>query len=409
MRRLLSHSIFALGLVAAALVACSSDDTSTPNNNTSSSSGGTSSGGALDGADGVVNNYAENVYQNYSDILDEANKLQTAIKAFTDAPSDDTLEAAKKAWIAARKPYGPSEVYRFYEGPIDAEETDYEGNINSWPLDENFIDYTKDTKDGKDSLIGDNDFVITKETIKEKNTAGGEANVSDGYHAIEFLLWGQDNDPPADKTAGKRPVTDYTTDANAERRKSYLLAVTELLIDDLTAVRDAWAPDAEYRKSFVADSKTGLEKMLRGMGSLASGELAGERMSVAYTTKAQEDEHSCFSDNTDSDLQGNFIGIQNVYMGTYGSKSGDGVTKLVAAVDPDLDAKMKADLKTAEEAFDAIQAEPFDYSISLDDDAPERKNILAAINALKDIADDVSAVATKLGLSVTIETSDNTL
>lgn len=354
----------------------------------------------LENAQPVVESYASNAFANYSDALEGAKTLRSAIAAFTSAPSEATHRAAKEAWIAARKPYGPSEAYRFYSGPIDDEDPSHpgpEGDINSWPLDESFIDYTKDEPSA--GLINDLSFSITKESIAKKNTEGGEANVSDGYHAIEFLLWGQDVDDPAQKTAGHRAFTDYTTATNADRRKAYLTAVAELLVDDLQKVTDAWAPNQDnYRKTFVTDPKKALTELLTGIGSLANAELSGQRMSVAYTNRSQEDEHSCFSDTTNADLQGNFLGIQNVYLGTYGSNTtGPGVTSLVAAVDPALDAKVKADLRTAAAAFAAMQAEPFDYAIQLDDDTPERKNILAAIAAVKTIADDITQVGAKLG------------
>jgi putative iron-regulated protein len=232
--------------------------------------------------------------------------------------------------------------------------------------------------------------------------------VSDGYHAIEFLLWGQDTDEPSLKTQGHRSFTDYTTAKNADRRKAYLLAVTDLLIDDLQRVTDAWTPNADnYRRAFVADARGAVTKILIGIGSLSNAELSGERMTVAYKDKSQEDEHSCFSDTTDADLQGNFLGIQNVYLGTYGSNTnGAGISTLVAAVDPALDAKVRSDLQRTAAAFEAMQAQPFDHAIQLDDASAERKNILEAIQGVKTLADDITEVGAKLGVSLELEASE---
>jgi putative iron-regulated protein len=392
MRPLVSSSAFVL----VALVACSSEHPSSPS-------------APLAEAQPVVENYAANVYQNYLDTLDGAKKLKAAVEAFTAAPSEATHLAAKDAWVAARKPYRLSEAYRFYNGPIDNDDPASPGpeaDLNSWPLDENFIDYTKDEPDA--GLINDPSFEITKETIAKKNTDGGEANVSDGYHAIEFLLWGQDTDEPSLKTQGHRSFTDYTTAKNAERRKAYLLAVTGLLVDDLQKVTDAWTPNADnYRKAFVADAKGGVTKILTGLGSLSNAELSGERMTVAYKDKSQEDEHSCFSDTTNADLQGNFLGIQNVYLGTYGSNtSGPGLSRLVVAADPALDAKVKADLQSTAAAFEAMQAQPFDHAIQQDDSSPERQNILKAIQGVKTLAADIAQVAAKLDVSLQLEESE---
>lgn len=357
----------------------------------------------LAGEAAVAQQYATNVYANYSDVLDKAKALQAAIDSFLAAPSADGLEAAKAAWKAARTPYGPSEVYRFYNGPIDNEDTGPEGEINSWPLDENFIDYTRDDENA--GLVNKTDVALTKEEIRQENTNGGEKNISTGYHAIEFLLWGQDDIDPSLKTTGHRSFEDYTTAKNADRRSTYLKLVTEILVEDLQEVADAWAPNQDnYAKTFLAEAKGGaVTKILTGMGSLANAELSGERMTVAYKNRDQEDEHSCFSDTTNADLRGNFLGIQDVYLGRYGSNAGPGITTLVAAVDPALDEKMKSQLTTASAAFDAMQSVPFDYAISQPDGSPERTNVLNAILAVKEIAKTVEAIGQTLGVEFKVE------
>src|SRR5690349_14041747 len=89
-------------------------------------------------ASAAIADYKTLVFANYSDVLTGAQKLKVAIDAFLAAPSEATQQAAKDAWIAARLPYGPSEIFRFYDGPIDNAESGPESEINSWPLDENF-------------------------------------------------------------------------------------------------------------------------------------------------------------------------------------------------------------------------------------------------------------------------------
>ena len=182
------------------------------------------------------------------------------------APTEATLKAAKEAWLDARDVYGPTEVFRFYDGPIDNPDDGPEGQINAWPMDEAYVDYVED--DPEAGIINDTAGVpeITTDVLVAANEEGGETNISTGWHAIEFLLWGQDlsEDGP-----GARPVTDYTTSPTAERRAAYLTAVTDLLVDDLTASRDQWDPEGgAYREEFLADP-TGRVNILRGMGALS--------------------------------------------------------------------------------------------------------------------------------------------
>jgi putative iron-regulated protein len=346
----------------------------------------------------VVANYATLVEANYADALAEAEKLDAAVQAFTAAPSEKTLTAARKAWLAARKPYGLSEAYRFSQGPIDNDDQSDdipegpEGLINSWPLDESYIDYVQgpDGEPLNGGIINlTDDFPSIDAAVladANANPKVGETSISTGYHAIEFLLWGQDLsvDGPGD-----RPYTDYVTGAegtaeNQDRRAEYLLTVSKLLVDNLSEVNAAWTDGkANYRADFLAmPPKEALAKMLLGMGSLAGAELSGERMKVAYDNKDQEDEHSCFSDNTLADLHANATSVQDVLLGRYGDLDGPGIDDLVAAKDPALAEKLRTQLQGAIDEIDAVPA-PFDQAILGDDDTEARQHILAAIEGLQ--------------------------
>jgi putative iron-regulated protein len=349
----------------------------------------------------VLETYAANVHASYSDSLTKAQALKTTVDAFLASPSQATFDAAKQAWIAAREPYGQTEVYRFYDGPIDNPEDGPEGEINAWPLDEAYIDYVEGMPDA--GIINDKVTfpMITVDVIKAQNENGGEANISAGYHAVEFLLWGQDLSASG---AGARPYTDYVTNtgtaANQGRRRNYLQLATQLLVDDLTLVTEQWAPDVDnYRSEFVAGGKDSLQKILLGMGSLSGAELSGERMTVALDNRDQEDEHSCFSDNTHRDLIGNATGIQNVYLGKYGTNDGKGIEDLVRAKNPELADKLKNEIQAGITAINAIPA-PFDQAIMAD---PSRALVTAAIQALQTQTETTVEAATALGITINLE------
>jgi putative iron-regulated protein len=357
----------------------------------------------LEGAEPVVDNYAAVVRASYADSLAKAQELKTAVDAFVAAPSVTTLEAAKTVWLAAREPYGQTEVYRFYDGPIDNPEDGPEGRINAWPLDEAYVDYVV----GNENAGIINDPVgfptLTKDLIAEQNEKGAEENISTGYHAIEFLLWGQDLSTTG---PGARPHTDYLTvggtAANQARRGEYLKLVAELLVDDLKFVADQWAPGgANYGTDFAAvEGREAIRRIVQGMGSLSGSELSGERMATALDNRDQEDEHSCFSDNTHRDLRGNAIAMQNVYLGRYGSVDGPGLDELVRARDPELDAKMQEQLAASIAAIEAIPT-PFDQALL--DDANGRVKARAAITALRTQTDTTVEFATLLGITINLE------
>jgi putative iron-regulated protein len=342
----------------------------------------------------VVRHHAALVHASYEDTLAGATDLQRAVQAFVAAPSADTLSAARKAWLAGREWYLQTEAFRFYGGPID-DDKGPEGRLNAWPMDESYVDAVKGKPQA--GIVNNRKLAITKASLSKLNERGGEENIATGWHAIEFMLWGQDQSAtgPGDRSAddfidGRAP--------NADRRRQFLAVATELLVDDLRGLVAAWAPPSRnYRAAFERGGNESLRKMIVGMGSLSRGELAGERLEVALNSRDQEDEHSCFSDNTHRDAVGDAQGIANVWLGSFTRRDGSVLQgpspkDLVAARDATLAERTTRQLQASVAAAQAIQP-PFDREIG--DDAG-RQRIQAVIASLvqqsKDLVDAASAV-----------------
>ncbi|CAB5677449.1 imelysin family protein [Comamonas aquatica] len=349
-------------------------------------------------ASAVVQHYSTLVYANYSDTIAAAQQMQKAIHAFLAKPSPATQNAARKAWLDAREFYGQTEAFRFYDGPIDNADGP-EGQINAWPMDESYVDYV--VGDDNAGLINNRKLPITKERLAALNEHDGEENISTGWHAIEFMLWGQDLD---DHGPGARPYTDFVDGKkpNADRRRAYLKVVTELLLDDLQSVADQWKPGVKnnFRAPFDQGGDESLRKVFIGLGSLSRGELAGERLEVAMASRDQEDEHSCFSDNTHRDAVTNAQGIQNVWLGHYQRRNGTvlqgpGLRDWVAAQDPVIAEKTSLQIAKSVASAQAIPA-PFDQAIQGARDSAARAKIQATIDSLtqqsKDLVDAAKAV-----------------
>lgn len=345
----------------------------------------------------VLETYAQIVLATYEDTIAAARELDSAIDALLANPSEETLNAARERWRAARIPYAYSEAFRFYAGPIDSENGP-EGQLNGWPLDENHIDAVALDKYNAApglNIVGDAQSFpeITPELLAAQNEAGGEKNIASGYHAVEFLLWGQDaNDPPA--SAGQRPYTDFIpqsdapSDVNARRGK-YLKAASTLILSDLESVASQWRESKEpnYRTSFLTgDTYTSLKRMLTGIAALAEVEMAGERMNVPLLSSDQEEEQSCFSDFTAEDLRADAAGIEHIYFAQYqrrdGTKiSGPSVADLIKAKDARAAEEIEMRIARTREALAAVK-NPFDREI-LPDNAEGRRHIQEAIDALR--------------------------
>ncbi|MNK10552.1 Iron-regulated protein A precursor [compost metagenome] len=396
----------------------------------------------------VVATYSDLALAGYEDSLAAAKKLRDAIDALVAKPSAETLKAAREAWIVARVPYQQTEAYRFGNPIVD----DWEGRVNAWPLDEGLIDYV-DASYGTDNdqnayyavnvianskiSVGGKTVDVSKITPKLLSEVlheadGNEANVATGYHAIEFLLWGQDlngtgaapadrKGTPQERHSGNRPHTDFDpkqcTGGHCERRIEFLKAVTDLLVNDLEEMAGNWKKDGAARKAVEEDPKAGLIAMLTGLGSLSYGELAGERMKLGLMLHDPEEEHDCFSDNTHNSHYYDQIGIRNVYLGTYtridGKKvSGASLSELVKAKDAKLDAEVRAKLDATVAAMQAMKTraetvETYDQMIA-DGNKEGNAVVQAAIDRLVDQTRSLERVITLLELGkVAIEGSDS--
>jgi putative iron-regulated protein len=376
--------------------------------------GATTAEAAPSGADAelsaeVVQTYADGVHSAYSTSLASATAMSDKVDAFLAEPTEATLGAARQAWLDARPDYGVTEAFRFYGGPIDADETGPEGQINAWPMDESYVDYVED--DPTSGIINDpkGHPELTPAAIAELNEAGGETNVSTGWHAIEFLLWGQDL---SDDGPGERPATDFasgeaTAAPNADRRGEYLRSVTGLLLDDLQGLVDDWDPaqSDNYRSQFLAlPVDEALTNIITGIGELSRGELAGERMSIAYTERSEEDEHSCFSDNTTEDIVANAQGVANVVNGEFpGGVSGPGIAALFASKNPEAADKLIAAVDGSVSAAQKIPA-PFDQNLrdGVAETDPGRVAIKTTMDDLSAQTDLIVDQAAGLGLTVEV-------
>ena len=384
----------------------------------------------------VVDTYSNIAAAAYEDSLTTAKTLRTSIVEFLDEPSADSLSDARAAWILARVPYQQTEVYRFGNAIVD----DWEGKVNAWPLDEGLIDYV-DSSYGSESeenglytanVIANAQLsingqsidasTITPTLLSELHEAGGiESNVATGYHAIEFLLWGQDlNNGGAG--AGNRPHTDYLTqdctNANCDRRAQYLLAATDLLVSDLEDMTSAWSTTGEARATLANNGvDSALSAMLTGMGSLSYGELAGERMQLGLMLHDPEEEHDCFADNTAASHYYDGLGIQNVLLGSYTRTDGSIVTgpslvSLVENVDADLSKELMVDIAASVMALDSVyesqkNGKAYDQLIA-EGDTEGNALVQTAIDALVKQTSGIERAVVALNLEgVAIEGSDS--
>ncbi|MFV7236073.1 imelysin family protein [Flavobacterium sp. ZB4R12] len=350
----------------------------------------------------VVENYANIAFANYKKAYDDAVILETAINTFTTTPTDANFTIAKTAWKTSRESYGTTEAFRFADGPIDNADGP-EGLLNAWPLDENYVDYVQGATNA--GIINDLTAfpTINKALLESLNEQGGEKNISVGYHAIEFLLWGQDLTAPSENEAGLRAYADYVvggTNSNQTRRAAYLNACADLLTDNLEYLVNQWKVGGTYRTTFLALSDdVAIRNIYLGITTLVSAELPVERMDVALGNADQEDEHSCFSDNTHRDIALNLQGVINVYKGNYGTVDGASLEDLVKQSNTNTYNSTDVSLNAAVTKINAILT-PFDLAISGGLSSTEGAKVRVAVLQLKDFGSNLLAGASNIGITV---------
>ncbi|MFT6557974.1 imelysin family protein [Sneathiella sp.] len=386
--------------------------------------------------DAVLETYSNIAHAIFEDSVTTAKALEASIHALIANPSSATLNAAKAAWITARMPYQQSEAYRFGNPIVD----DWEGRVNAWPLDEGLIDYVDQsygTEADSNQLYTMNVIankilsvngktvdasLITPQFLAETlhEAEDVEANVATGYHAIEFLLWGQDTNGTG-AGAGARPATDFDlencTGGNCERRIQYLTSATTLLINDLKEMQANWSENGVARAHLLKNNDAGIATIFTGMGSLSYGELAGERMKLGLLLGDPEEEHDCFSDNTHNSHYFDQVGIRNVYTGHYKRidgrvVSGASVADLVEAQDATVNADLLAKLDQTVSAMARLKSraesiEAYDQMIG-EGNAAGNAVVQAAIDGLIDQTRSIERAVSTLGLkAIEIEGSDS--
>ena len=346
----------------------------------------------------ALRDHAQLALGSYREAVAKLHELRDAVGELLAQPSRASLAKARAAWIECRDAYGHTEALRFSHGPIDdlhpvTGVQGPEGRINPWPIDEAYLDYV--AGEPTSGLISDRRVPMAESTLVSRNAASDETQVTLGYHAIEFLLWGQDR---SREGPGNRPYTDYVGgEPVRDRRRACLRLQVELLIRDLTYVADEWTPGPDrYVNVFLAlPPVEALGRALSGPATLAAFELASERIGIPLSTGMQEQEQSCFSDNTHRDIAADVDGIAHVL-------EGDSThTGLLAALDAAAATEIRERLARIQKLARAI-VPPFDAILSSDEFDPRRRGLQALMGELLGLSGAIQRAGEAAGARVMI-------
>jgi len=343
------------------------------------------------------------VASSYGAALADGQFLKRAIDAFLAAPSDDMLARARDAWVNARRSWEQTEAFRFYDGPIDVTDTGPGPleRLDGWRVDPAAIDYVENNPTS--GIVNNMKLALTRPTLLSLQSQSGAGHaVTTGWHAIEFLLWGQE--PAALGEPGDRPATDYLPgQPNNDRRRAYLKLVTDLLLEDLRYLNESWDPKTpnSYAAAFrLLYKRDALGRMMNGIASLTGQELATNRLAASLDAKDRSLLTSRFSGTSYQDFVFALRGVRNVWTGDQGGETRAGLELLVGRIDSALAQRIGHALNRAEESVAALQTPLDRETLPAPANSPARQNAERAIADLKAFASLVRDAGVKLGVAV---------
>lgn len=288
----------------------------------------------------VVDRYLQLGYESYDQSYKDAVAFQTAVTAFAanNNPTAADHINLKNLYVVARASYLTTEAFRFSSGPIDnvdilgcgsnadgSGDEECEGLINGWPLDESAIDNYINNNAAQQPTYA---AILAANGDADANNAvdqDDETALTVGWHAIEYILWGQDLfNGGVNQISGQRTVAELTgaSPATVEgRRRTYMKAVTDGLVLQLKLIRDQFEDGARYSDGLKSNPDAAVTYIFQGLGKFIAGEWGGERLTGTFGGQ-QEEEHSCFSDTTKADFYYNAQSVLNIWNGSYELKKG---------------------------------------------------------------------------------------
>ncbi|MDB5397059.1 MAG: putative iron-regulated protein [Rhodospirillales bacterium] len=347
-----------------------------------------------------IQGYAQLVADSYAAALTDGQTLKAAIAALLANPNDDTLTRARDAWINGRRTWELTEAFRFYDGPIDVTDTEMGpiSRLDGWPIDTAAIDYVEDNPTS--GIINNMKLALTRATLLSQ---GQSSHVTiTGWHAIEFLLWGQE--PSSLGEPGDRPVTDYLPNQpNNDRRRTYLKLTADMLVDDLHYLVESWDPKSRnsYAAAFrLLNQREALGRIMNGIAQLTGQELAINRLAAALDANDGRKLTSRFSATSYQDFVFGLRGVRNVWTGDQGGETRPGLSLLVGRVDPALAQRILHALDHAEESVGLLRTPLERETLPAPANSPSRQKAERAIADLKSFAALIRDAGAKIGVAV---------
>lgn len=201
----------------------------------------------------IALDYVEQIATDFQQARSALEQMQTAVHDFVDAPSAANMAAARRAWLEAHSAYELTTLHRYFAAQVldDAlglELLRLQYRINHWPIIPGYIDYVEGYPDS--GIVHDINVALSREALVQQHGIFDVAEVTLGFHVIEFLLWGYAAEPAGRPASDYEPVAELSQDEaengylleqlSNNRRRQLLTVITESLLDDFIALQALW-------------------------------------------------------------------------------------------------------------------------------------------------------------------------
>lgn len=283
-------------------------------------------------------------YTSLSQANQAAQFFDNKLASFMHHPNPATQSEVQQAWRSAYDLFLASFIYSYIpiKDPVEwhKQRMAYQDlliQLDSWPIEGGYIDYVEGYPFS--GIVNDLTLSINEQSIRVQHGFTDSSNASLGYHALEFMLWGESsanqtmrsaqdfvpqentapvplsdaeqalNNPHADDFSEERivdelPATELASDEsitppiivsqNHNRRRQYIQLISDLLLKDIHSLQRRWEPSSGYYAQVLQQSSDA--EVLRAAFIAAQDLLSKEMLTKRFRLTSSEFSHSSHDD-----------------------------------------------------------------------------------------------------------------
>ena len=277
----------------------------------------------------IILDYVEQIGVDLIQAGIEIEMLQSSIVMLTGQATNENLSLSKKTWLDAHSAYELTTLHRYFAMQLLEEQNSLalmqiQYQINHWPIIPGYIDYVNGYPDS--GIVHDINVNLDVSSLREQHGTFDVSEVTLGFHVIEFLLWGDDNDAvprPADEFDAVLELTPKETESgysleqlSNNRRRVFLSIATDTLVKDFQALQSLWlSEEPSIRRGIESKSVTEIILILAdSMSAMLTEELLLRSLYPMLNGNFAESIQSPYSRSTQNAVSSQLSGLERLLL-----------------------------------------------------------------------------------------------